>query len=268
MFTACVSFPVIHPLPPGVVCDHTDVGADDACERCKQIDASDALVSAWYNNGQIVSHDEITTFVEGAMTLHVTIPQADALESVHDSFYGQTARAKAPTPTVEVLGKGRNSFKTCVCKSREALYLWASVKTCSQPVLCWTCKQAVPLYQIPHPGDDRDHSHVLGWASTFNALDTLYMGSGVGEVFARKQLQTWRPDTGDLKGLSERSRFVAKSLEEAAGIPVYWPILRLSDNLRTAPPTWPCPSCGERWDLPNFGENWIRFRCEPCRLIA
>lgn len=223
------------------------------------------LLGCWYKNGQILGNSWVFTASSSAVEIYVTIPEENALESVHNNIYVTHVldgiRAKGlPVPLVSVLGPDPSLPAACACKSSSALVLFTHYLTDTPPVRCLDCFQPVPLYRLPQIQDE-EHLGFLQWAADYQACDTLQMHCTTGERFGEAQLS--RHDSQ----LSRNGRDLCTRLERAMGTPVYYFLFKMRSRGRKSELARKCPSCGADWRLTQQ-LHLFDFRCDSCRLLS
>jgi predicted nucleic acid-binding Zn ribbon protein len=159
-------------------------------------------------------------------------------------------------------------------KSADSLFLYTLPHFCSEqysPIYMGNNGQQVPLYLLPMPdrdtsGDDMAWSEYLyQWASSYRTHDGIWVGSGVLEMSAYKQI------ADPTSELNISGRDLCEEIESHTKIPTYYYLYRYFGR-KKGETARPCPICGKPWRVERIDEKkpwWdFAFRCEPCRLVS
>jgi predicted nucleic acid-binding Zn ribbon protein len=228
------------------------------------VDAVEALIAAWYKNGQVL--DWQTAKSADLVRVLALLPKPNALEPANNNTYAAQALKDLAArhinpPEVLLLGVDPESTVPCACIRRESLVLFTTYMSKQSPLRCGDCFGPVPLYELPHI-HDHEHLRVLQWAADYKACDTLQMHCTTGERFAESQLG--RHDSA----LSRQGREIAAAGSRLTGIPIYYFLMKARGVSSTAELRRLCPSCGGSWLRNESWHGLFDFKCEPCRLVS
>jgi len=248
MFTAEIRFPLT------------------TADRAAATDAILDLLSAWYQNGQIVNDDWPLHLAPDELRAFISLPLADALNIRYDNIYATSARERLGAsgigdPIVTVLGADAASGGPCVCSQPSHFILYTHYLSSEQPLRCGDCFRPFPLCIVPHI-DDHEHLIILKWAADYRACDTLQSHCRTGERFAEQQL--FRHDSQ----LNRWGRRIASEIEVALNRPVFYYLMKVRGRSLSAERKRRCPACGGDWRVPETLYSHFDFRCEPCRLLS
>jgi predicted nucleic acid-binding Zn ribbon protein len=125
------------------------------------------------------------------------------------------------------------------------------------PVECGDCGGAVPLYRLPKLEGDEEHSDIRSWPGAYQACDTLFMGSGVGERFGYRQMSRFDSP------LTHEGREICQAMAELMGRPWSYYLTKYYSAQSKS-----CPGCGGPWvlDEPLFG--LYHYKCDDCCLLS
>ena len=234
-------------------------------DRGARLDAIETYLGALYKNGQAIGDCPIAEVKDGYLVT-LQVPRADTLDSRWARRWVRNTEAGLKsvglTRTVKVLGRDPDSLVACQCRRRKSLILFANMLTDESPVRCGDCFGPVPLYTLPRIGSSGDYADLLGWQKTYQAMDTLHIGSGVGAGFAHRQMSDVRSD------LSVEGRELAALLEEKVRRPVYYYLMKHYGASDSRERRRRCPSCSGSWTLGEPLHRIFDFRCENCRLLS
>jgi predicted nucleic acid-binding Zn ribbon protein len=230
------------------------------------IDRLQGYLAALHKNGQIVG-DSPTAKIRGGYLVVVGVPRGDALHARHGNKWVRRAAARLVDgglclPEVRLLGHEPETPSPCRCRRRSALILFTNFLSDESAVRCDACFRPVPLFTLPCTSDAGNYLDVLSWQSAYQAVDTLWIGSGVGEQYAHRQLSDVR------SSLSRDGRELARLIEDKTRRPVYYYLMKhygLSDPHERRRR---CPSCKRTWILAKPLHGIFDFRCDRCRLLS
>ena len=227
----------------------------DVTFRGATSDAAMLFVSALGRSGQRA--DPWPAFVAEGDTVRcrLTVPAPDALNPRHDSAEVAESRKKLGPLELSRIGEAAESPDPCVCGVRPFLVIFTTFIEEATPLRCGGCWGVVPLYAVPSPRGDGDQGDLLAWAGRYQALDHLYMLSGLGEGYAFAELSR----RGSAFGTETMA--LCEDIEKRCKTPVY--------AYLNQPHGWPptaCPECGTGWTREKGAGPW-EFRCEPCRVL-
>lgn len=224
------------------------------------------LVGALRRSGQVCG-DVPVARVCGGYRLFARAPEAESLDPRFHSKEVRAALRELRKQGVRwdharVVGVDPEATTVCRCRRRTALVLTTHFLTSEPPLRCGDCRGVVPLYRLsgrPKQGDFADVDH---WQQRYQTFDLLWIGSGVGERLAYRELSM--PDSE----LSREGRAVRREIEARAGVPTYYHLMRWAGRSERAERRRKCPDCGGEWLL---DEPWLGicdFRCDACRLVS
>lgn len=244
MFVARISFPVIEP-------------------SALDLAAAEWVVASWHRNGQLPATGWRTYRGEDQVYVIALVSEPNALSGDHgdENVRQQLARLEAGglgQPSVEILGEDLTAEPTCSCSDITSLILFTTFLDESGPLRCGRCFRHFPLHRLP----SAEREGTLYWTSAYRACDTLYMGSGVGERFALRQLS--QPDSA----LSRLGSELARGIRERLAIPTYYYLGHWSGRSMSSEERRPCPTCGGDWRLPEPWHRLFDFRCDKCFWVS
>jgi len=147
-------------------------------------------------------------------------------------------------------------------KNTDALFLFTHVFERSSPLCRGDNGAPIPLFRLPISDELREALYF--WSKTYSELDSLYLGSGVLETPAYKEMADCN------SRLATEGRLYCSEIEQATKRQIYYYLHRYwgrsvgeADRL--------CPGCGRRWakeSTSGSGLAWFDFQCEPCRLVS
>ena len=120
----------------------------------------------------------------------------------------------------------------------------------------------MPVYRLPRIESADSRRALLRWQDAYRKLDALWIGSGVAEQYAYKQLSDVRSP------LSREGREIAKQLEARTGVRVYYYLMKHYGVSDDRDRQRRCPSCKGRWLLAEPLHGMLDFQCEQCRLMS
>lgn len=237
--------------------------------RLRRNDVEDAIntyLAALSKNGQIMG-DTPTARGRSRYRVFVNVPRTDALESRSGSRWVRRAVKRlvdtgVGRPRCYRLGRQPDSQIPCTCRRPSCLVLFTNCLSDESPVRCGLCFGPVPLYTLPTTGEAGDFQDLLSWQSTYQAMDGLFIGSGVGEHYSHRQL------SDVASPLSKDGRDLAARLESRVRRPVYYYLMKHFGTSDTRERRRRCPSCKKLWALAAPMHRIFDFCCEDCRLLS
>jgi len=240
-----------------------DFFPDDAQpDRDSFLDRVGWLLASLYRHGALVDRGWHLVGLEDRARYYGIIPAEDALDERHynryirEEFDRVVALSRQP-PSFRILGKAAELGECCACQDPSWYVLLTTFLKDEPPVRCGGCGRPVPLYRIPRPPDDEEHSGIRRWAGAYQAYDTLYMLSGVGERSSYRQMS--RLDSL----LTREGRQVCEAMAGRTGKPWYYYLHR-----DYSPQRKDCPGCGGRWALEAELHGLYDYRCDRCCLLS
>jgi len=243
--------------------------AGDARRKQLQHDAAETYLAALLKNGQICG-EYLFGQTEGTLVCYVRAPRPDAIDARHNSewvdrSFDDLFQQFVKTPTVEILEEIVTQ-EYPAWENSTSLYLFTNAFDVQSPVCCGDSGRPVPLYLLPVTQKLRHD--IFGWAISYRQVDHLWLGSGVLECEACREL------TEPKSGLSKRGINLCRQIEAATIIPTFYFLLNAQGSRYFDEPR-PCPQCGNEWHIDDTtdslpGDQFHRFpfRCEGCRLVS
>ncbi|MCB9879964.1 MAG: DUF2310 family Zn-ribbon-containing protein [Planctomycetes bacterium] len=230
--------------------------------RAAAVDAIEGLCAELWRAGQVRQGWTVAGDDEGWFVV-LTLTRPGALAGRHRSEWAErewcaTAARFGREPVPELLGHvvGPRRVRLADCRR---LVLWANFTDADHPVRCFDTGRNVPLLDLPVDATLR--RDLLGWASSFRAVDELWFGSDVLERASYTQLAQ------PASRLSRIASELADALAQAVERPVYRYLVHY-DAGDVVAARERCPVCARRWlRRPHGGWNFVR-RCDACRLVA
>jgi predicted nucleic acid-binding Zn ribbon protein len=211
--------------------------------------------------------DSPTAKVRGGYLVVVGVPRGDAFNARHGNKWVRRAAARLldgglRLPQVRLLGHEPETPSPCRCRRRPSLILFTNFLSDESPVRCDACFRPVPLFTLPRTSQAGNNSDVLSWQSAYQAVDTLWIGSGPAEQYAHRQLSDVR------SSLSRDGRELARHIEDKTRRPVYYYSMKHYGISDPHERHRRCPSCKRAWILSKSLHGIFDFRCDPCRLLS
>jgi predicted nucleic acid-binding Zn ribbon protein len=224
------------------------------------------LLQIWRKNGQIIGRNGSLIRYSKGLRATQLLPARSALSKKHNNVYANKSltrlKSLAVSPsTVVILGTEVGSLKPCLCKKRSSFIMFTSAIRLESPLSCGDCFAPVPLYTTPHISGE-DHYEIVCWESAYQAIDTLNLGSGVGERMAEREM-------GDATStLSREGRAICEKITQKTGIPTYYFLYKYRGVNYTTEQKRKCPGCGGKWLLKQTLHGKFDFRCDKCLLLS
>lgn len=235
-------------------------------ERPKVESAMWSFVAALVRNGQLIDRDDSIVSTADGYKAMVGLPERDSLRRSRFSrkvraYLREMEQAGVRLGAVRVLGRDLETRPVCRCRKPSAIVLQTGHLSRESPLECGGCGHVVPLYRVPHTGEHGDYDDIRYWVGRYQALDDLWIYSGVGEQFAYRQLSRHDSD------LSQLGRSICRRIERKSGLPTYYYLYRWYGRSRASERRRKCPGCGGKWLIePSWLQN--DFRCNRCRLVS
>ncbi len=220
-----------------------------------------SLLTSWHNHGQTVG-DPLVVDGDENVQVFVKVPERTSLLAENDNEWGARDRAVIGPDAIQVaiLGRDAEDLYACACEAPSAYTMFGDLcDAVTPPVRCLDCLRPVPLYRFPtHYGDE--HVELISWRSSQLAIERVWLGSGVGERLAARQLS--RPDSA----LGRKALELRSAYEALAATPFYYALPACEEHDLATERARRCPGCGGAWLLPE-GEAFD-YRCDGCRLLS
>ena len=228
-------------------------------------DRLQGYLAALYQNGQIAG-DSVAR-VRGGYLVTVRIPRSDALKPAAANRWVRLALKRVESaglrsPGLRRLGPDPDSRSPCTCRRRPFLLLFTNFLTDDSPVRCGGCFGPVPLYVLPPTGESGNYHDLLRWQDAYHAMDTLFIGSGPGEIYAHRQMSCVD------SVLAKDGRDMAMRLEKKTRRPVYYYLMTYYGSSDARERRRKCPSCKGVWLLASPIHRIFDFQCPRCRLLS
>jgi len=217
-------------------------------------------------NGQILGREFPTAWQQDGFLSRVVLPAEQALQTAYHSNRAidaleQLAVAGLAYPQLSVLGMDLMSQHTDPCHKPTSLIVYSRFQDSCSAVRCAEHFAPVPLYQL-HT-EEPDHEALIRWQLQYQALDEIQMQqSRVLKKTAERSLQQLH------SALNRQGRQLARQLEQANKLPVYYALYSGSSDNCADEAGKTCPGCGKAWRLSQPMLEMFDFKCEPCRLLS
>lgn len=232
----------------------------------ESLDKVQGYLAALLHNGHVVG-DMPMAKIRGGYLVTVSLPEDDALDDrFADKWVRKRRRELAAAgvdgPKVIHLGADPENRAPCRCRSRPFLILFTTFLHAEPPLRCGACFGPIALYKVPASNEAGNHQDILSWQDTYQAMDWLFIGSGPGERFAHQQLSRFDSE------LSRDGRALARELERATRVPVYYFLSKYFGRSDQAERKRKCPSCGKAWLRKEPLHRIFDYQCRRCRLLS
>lgn len=231
------------------------------------LDKVQSYLAALLHNGQIGADHMPMAKVSGGYLVIASLPEPDALierfasKWVRKCLRELTALGVHP-PKVTHLGTAPETRAPCRCRKRPFLFLFTTFLHSEPPLRCGACFGPIALYKVPATNEAGNHQDIRSWQHTYQAMDSLWIGSGPGERFAHDQLSRFDSE------LSTDGRELARKLEKKVRVPVYYYLYKHYGRSDQAERKRACPSCGSAWLRKEPLHRIFDFQCRRCRLLS
>lgn len=234
----------------------------DEDERYELFDRIECFLSALIRNGNIVGEHAVLELAD-RWRVRVLCWAPDALDEAHFTSYAREELTKlrlllARDAEFHRVVEVERKPTWCDCEHPTGRVLFTTfLARLGSPLDCLDCRRDVPIYRLPLPEGATERAVLLSWQDDFQALDTLYMHSGVGERFSYRQLA--RPKSDFMK----ETRQLAANVETSSGVPTYSFLLHAYQKWGKH-----CPLCGQKWTWKDSPDDFLIFKCDHCHLIS
>jgi predicted nucleic acid-binding Zn ribbon protein len=223
-------------------------------------------IEALIFNGQVLGREFPTAWQQDAFLCRVVLPAEQALLPSHHSKRGivateQLASAGLGYPQLTVLGVDLMSQHTDPCHTPPFYILYSRFSDTCSALRCGADLAPVPLYLLNTTAPD--HEALIRWQIQYQALDEIQMQhTRVLNKSAERSLQQVHST------LNKQGRQLARQLEQANNLPVYYALYSGSSTNCAQEASKCCPGCGQAWQLTTPLLELFDFKCEPCRLLS
>jgi len=147
----------------------------------------------------------------------------------------------------------------CKCKSPSHLVMNPCPEWEGTPIQCGDCMKSIPLYRLARYGGEMEFDDVLRWRRLYRSYLNQCL-IGIDEIDGRESYQMLHECVSTL---SLAGRALAGQVEQATGVPVYYPIYYKFERVPDI-----CPQCGEKWR--NSYPDGVKFShaCLACRIVS
>nr|WP_245217585.1 DUF2310 family Zn-ribbon-containing protein [Rheinheimera maricola] len=217
-------------------------------------------------NGQLWGREFPTAWQQDSFNSRVVLPAEDALLQKHHSpsalvALQQLSGAGLAYPQCQILGMDLMSQHTDPCQQAPFYILYSRFSDSCSPVRCGEHFAPVPLYQLATA--EPDHERLIRWQLQFQALDEIQMQQNrVLRKSAERSMQQLH------SRLNKQGRRLARQLELANKVPVYYALYSGSSAHCAQEADKACPGCGNNWHLNQPLHQLFDFQCVPCRLLS
>jgi predicted nucleic acid-binding Zn ribbon protein len=200
--------------------------------------------------------------LEDRIRLFGIIPTPDALDARHYNTYARAdlerllEQSRQP-PCFRIVGKVLELPDCCSCEEPGWYVLKTDFLNDGPPVQCGDCGRPVPLFRLPLLENEGEHSAVLRWDEIYQAYDTLFIQSSVGERSGYRQMSRLN------SGLTREGRKICRAMAEGMGKPWYYYLNRYDDPQEPV-----CPGCGGPWKLTEPLHRLYDYKCDRCCLLS
>ena len=231
------------------------------------LDKVHSYLAALLRNGQIAADHMPMAKVRGGYLVTASLPEPDALAERFASTWVRKCLRELTAlgvdrPKVTHLGKDPETRGPCRCRKRPFLVLFTTFLHSEPPLRCGAWFGPIALYKVPATNEAGNRQDILSWEHTYQAIDSLWIGSGPGERFAHDQLSRFDSE------LSTDGRELALELEKKVHVPVYYYLHKHLGRSDQAERKRPCPSCGKAWLRKEPLHRIFDFQCRRCRLLS
>lgn len=217
-------------------------------------------------NGQVLGREFPTAWQQDSFLSRVVLPAEQALHTAHHSGRARAALKLLATaglayPQLTVQGMDLMSQHTDPCQQPASLIVYSRFQDSCSAVRCAEHFAPVPLYQLHTAA--ADHEALIRWQLQYQALDEIQMQhTRVLKKTAERSLQQLHSE------LNRQGRQLARQLEQANKLPVYYALYSGSSDHCAGEANKTCPSCGQAWRLSEPLLEIFDFKCERCRLLS
>lgn len=122
----------------------------------------------------------------------------------------------------------------------------------------------IPLYHLFDPQkSDKIFDEIRYWSREYEHLFNLWIGSGMYEDFAKKELEDVH------SALNKEGLRLCKEIERLCAMPCYYHLFNHREWGTREDQNRNCPLCGGAWNLENKSvDDFVAFKCERCRVTS
>ena len=147
----------------------------------------------------------------------------------------------------------------CKCKSPSHLVMNPCPEWEGTPIQCGDCMKSIPLYRLARYGGEMEFDDVLRWRRLYRSYLNQCL-IGIDEIDGRESYQMLHECVSTL---SLAGRALAGQVEQATGVPVYYPIYYKFERVPDI-----CPQCGEKWRNSYLDGVKFSHACLACRIVS
>lgn len=221
------------------------------------------VVNQWLYNGQVIGREMAVTYHQNAFQVRLSVPEQTSLLPENNSIEVNEALAQAAEYGVifeyfELIGRDYQAEETSDNSAPHFQLLYTThLDTCS-PLYDGDHFRPIPLYRLKNQALSEQ---LLHWQEDWQACDKLQMNGTTLEQHALVQISEAESE------LAQQGRALCHQLEQQSGIPTYYYLYRLGQDL-AAEQQRTCPICHGNWRLAEPLHDIFHFQCEKCRLIS
>lgn len=224
-----------------------------------------ALLSSLYDTRQIISNEHCVVRSGDRVSVQVTVPEPDALMHQTTAYvhkaWNDVERLTGSKVALVPQGQ-RVEYYHFDVSARSSFYIlrwgWYS------PLICGDTHMPIPLYRIPPTNPDAlCYDNLRSWENAYKRLYGLWLGSGVGERFAQRQMQELNSK------LSEEGRRLCRQIEVLTGVPTYYFLFNYRAWSQKSDRARLCPATSRPWLIEGATEaSYIAFKSDEARLVS
>jgi predicted nucleic acid-binding Zn ribbon protein len=223
------------------------------------------LLGMLYDTRQIIADTHCIVRNSDRISVQVTVPEPDALTRETTDYVRQAWRdleTLTGKPIALVLVGTVIADDAVAPHAASPFYIlrygWWS------PLICGATHKPIPLYRIPPTNPDGlCYDNMRFWENTYKRLYGLWLGSGVGEQFALKQMQAHDSQ------LSAQGRALCRRIEDLTGIPTYYFLFNYRGWSTAHDHARLCPETGNEWRIEGAtASDFIAFKSDTARLVS
>lgn len=217
-------------------------------------------------NGQVLGREFPTAWLQDSFRSRLVVPHGDALLPKYHSEQAtialhQLGKAGLAYPQLKLLGMDLMSPHTDPCSAPTSYIVYSRFSDTCSPIRCGEHLAPIPLYHLSHTATDFEM--LIRWQLQYQALDEIQMQQHrVLAKTAERSLQQLNSQ------LNRQGRRLAKQLEHANQIPVYYALYSGTSADCAAEADKVCPSCHGDWRLTEPVADVFDFQCQRCRLVS